>query len=514
MKNYIKTIYLLIFSFGILQSCSEEDITKLPVTALAEDAFWTSESDVAQATNALYGSLNNVGQVSWDALTDIIFSQNGEGAPASEIATGGLGSGSSLVNNLWTGQYATIRDANWFLVNVDKAPLMESELAKYKGQVRFFRAWAHYKLLYQFGDIPVITTVLAIDEGQVEPSSRASALSTVLSDLDLAMTELSAADYTPEFGRITKWAVMALKSRILLYEGTLASDNVMLTESANLASQIMGGGFSLHDNYTKLFRPEGEGNSEIILARVNADLDGRYHSLGNWLGPISFHASWNSFTPTMALVERYPDINGEDISTSALYNPVAPFVNRDPRLNQSIFDWNVDVDYEGSMFVNNGTWLNFRKFIDPTETEGSRSHNDFIVFRLGEVHLNYVEAMNEVNGPSQDLLDIINALRTRGGKGAGVAGTDIVVPPIDLLGLTKESFRDIIRRERVIELAAEGILYYDYHRWKWLETTMNNPAVGIIPLDVRSFTAPRDYTWPYPDFEQINNPNLIPHSGW
>ena len=510
MKNFIKTIYLLIFAFGIFQSCSEDDITKLPVTALSEDAFWTSESDVSQAANALYGSLNNVGQIEWDALTDIMFSQYG----TASIATGGLSSGTGLVNDLWTGQYGTIRDANWFLENVDKAPLTEAELAKYKGQVRFFRAWAHYKLLYQFGDIPVVTTVLGIDEGQVVPSSRAVALTTVLADLDLAITELSAPDYNPEFGRITKWAVMALKSRILLYEGTLASDNTMLTESANIASAIMGGGFSLHDNYTELFRPEGEGSSEIILARVNADLIGRYHSLGQWFSPISFHASWSTITPTMALVERYPDINGEDISTSGLYNPATPFVNRDPRLNQSIFNWNEDVNYEGSMFVNNGTWLNFRKWINPAETSEQQSHNDYIVFRLGEVHLNYVEAMNEVNGPSQDLLDIINDLRTRGGKGVGVAGADIVVPPIALLGLTKESFRDIIRRERVIELAAEGILYYDYHRWKWLESTMNSPAIGIIPLDVRSFTAPRDYTWPYPDFEQLNNPNLVPHSGW
>ena len=54
MKNYIKSIYVLIFAFGALQSCTEEEITKLPVTALSEDAFWTSEDEVKQAANALY----------------------------------------------------------------------------------------------------------------------------------------------------------------------------------------------------------------------------------------------------------------------------------------------------------------------------------------------------------------------------------------------------------------------------------------------------------------------------
>ncbi|MCK0156345.1 RagB/SusD family nutrient uptake outer membrane protein [Cellulophaga sp. F20128] len=505
MKNYITPIYILIFVFGIFQSCSEDEITKLPVTALSEDAFWTSEDEVKQAANALYGSLSNVGQIEWDALTEIMFSQSGASV---EISTGAINPGASLVNGLWTGQYGTIRDANWFLNNVKKVGLPEATLAQYKGQVRFFRAWAHYKLMYQFGNVPIVTKLLGVNEGQVEPSTRSEVLDFVLEELDATILELSSSNYTPEYGRVTKWAVMALKSRILLYEGTLSSDNTMLTESANIASQIMLGGFSLYGNYTELFRPEGEGNSEIILARVNADLEGRYHSIGQWLGPISFHASWSTFSPTMALVNRYPDINGEDISNSLLYDSNAPFENRDPRLNQTIFDWNVDVDYEGSMFVNNGTWLNFRKWINPAETATQRSHNDFIVFRLGEVYLNYVEAMNEVNGPSQNLLDLINELRTRGGQGAATDGSNIVVPPIALIGLTKDSFRDIIRRERIIELAGEGILYYDYHRWKLLETTMNQPAIGIVPLENRLFTAPRDYVWPIPDFELINNPNL------
>lgn len=511
MKNYIKTIYLVIIAFGMLQSCSEEDITKLPVTALAEDAFWTSEDEVAQAATALYFSLDNVGQIEWDALTEIIFSQSGSSI---EISTGGINPGSSLVNSLWTGQYGIIRDANWFLDNVDKSGLSETALAKYRGQVRFFRAWAHYKLLYQFGDVPLVDRVLGVDEGQVEPSSRATVLNFVLAELDQTITELSSSGYSPEYGRITNWAAMALKSRILLYEGTLASDNSMLTESANLANQIMGGSFSLHDNYTELFRPEGEGNSEIILARVNADLPGRYHSIGQWLGPISFHASWTIFSPTRALVDRYPDINGEDISTSPLYDENSPFDNRDPRLNQTVFNWNEDVDYEGSMFINNGTWFNFRKWINPDEQEEQQSHNDWIVFRLGEVMLNYVEAMNEVNGPSQELLDMVNDLRTRGGLGAASDGSDIVVPPIALTGFTKDSFREIIRRERIIELAAEGILYYDYHRWRLLETTMNEPAEGVVSLEDRVFTAPRDYTWPIPDFELINNPNLTQNPGY
>lgn len=492
--------------------CSEDDITKLPVTALFDDQFWTSEDQVIQAVNAAYFDLDNVGQLQWDALTEVIFSQQGSNA---EISTGALNPGSGMVNSLWTGAYGSIRNANWFLNNVEKAELEASKLDKYNGQWRFVRAWAHYKLMYQFGDVPIVETVLDINEGKVNQNSRADVLAFVLAELDKTISELSASDYNPERGMITKWAATALKSRILLYEGTLAGDNTMLTESAAMAKQVIGqGGFSLHENYTELFRPEGEASNEIILARVNANLEGQFHSLGQWLGPISFHASWNIFSPTMALVERYPDINGEPISSSSLYDPESPFENRDPRLNQSIFDWNKDVEYEGANFINGGTWLNFRKFIDPAEAAEQRSHVDHIVFRLGEMYLNYVEATNEVNGPSQELVDLVNELRIRGGKGAAEDGSDIVVPPIELAGLTKDSFREIIRNERIIELVGEGVLYYDYHRWKLLETTMNQPAVGVVPLENRVFTAPRDYVWPIPEWELINNENFVQNPGW
>ncbi|GAB3663450.1 RagB/SusD family nutrient uptake outer membrane protein [Echinicola sediminis] len=511
-----KIAYISIIAIGIsslsLSSCVEEDITKLPVTALSEDEFWNSEEQVAQAANAAYLTLENVGQIEWDGFTEVIYSQTGS---TKEISTGGINPGSSVVNSLWTSAYGTIRDANWFLNNVDKAPVEASLMAKYKGQMRFIRAWAHYRLMYQFGNVPIVEEVLDISEGKVAPNNRAEVLNFVINELDQTISELSNPGYSPEFGRITVWAAKALKSRILLYEGTLEGNNEMLNESAALAKDIMdNGGFSLHPNYTELFRPEGDGSNEVILSRINADMEGQYHSLGQMLGPVSFHASWNIFSPTVALVETYPDINGESIETSPLYNPQAPFENRDPRLKQTVFDWRETVNYEGAIFENTGTWFNFRKFIDPSETAEQRSHNDHIIFRLAEMYLGYAEAINEVQGPNQQILDLVNELRTRAGKGAADDGSDIIVPPIQLAGLTKEQFREIIRRERIIELVGEGILYYDYHRWKLLESTMNKPALAVVPLEDRVFTAPRDYTWPIPEFELINNDLLSQNPGY
>lgn len=515
MKKYKYIIYISVICFGIFHvGCSEDDITKLPVTSLFDDQFWTSEEEVEQATNAAYLGLGDARlQMEWDGLTEVIVSQTGT---TTEISTGGLLPNSSMVNSLWTGAYSTIRSANWFLDNVDKSGIESSKLAKYKGQWRFVRAWAHYKLLYQFGDVPIVDKVLSIEEGKVSQNTRVDVLSFVITELDQTISELASSDYNPkESGKISKWAAMALKARILLYEGSLAGDNSLLQQSANLSKEIMNnGGFTLHENYTELFRPEGDGSNEIILSRIYPELEGFYHQLGQYLGPITFHAAWSIITPVQALVDKYPDINGDPISTSSIYDPANPFVNRDPRLIQSIFDWTKTTWYEGTEFTSNELVFNFRKFIDPAEPALKMSHNDYILFRLGEVYLNYVEAMNEIGGPNNELLNIINELRIRGGVGAAEDGSDITVNPISVAGLTKDDFREIIRTERVIELVGEGNLYYDYHRWKLLETTMNKPAVAQVLLEDRLFTAPRDYLWPIPEWELINNANLKQNPNW
>lgn len=514
MQNIIKIIgnLVLIGYACFLSGCTKDQVTKFPPTGFSTDEFWKTETEVQQATNAAYLDLDGVEQIEWDGLTENVFVKTNN---ILQATTGALGPGSGIVNNLWTSSYARIRHANFFMENVGKSNLPENVLAKYKGQWRFIRAWAYYRLLYNFGDVPLVTKVLAVNEGAVETTSRQNVLNFAMSELAQAFTELSSSDYKPEKGRITKWAVLALQTRIELYEGTLKNDQSLLQKAVSDAKKIIDeGGFELYSNYTMLFRPEGEDNKETILSRVYVNLPGQTNALTAWLAPISFKASWDQVTPTKALRDMYLDLDGNPISQSATYDPNHPFLNRDGRMYQTIFEYDKTINYEGGIFINDGNTYNFRKYIDPHVEDQFKTHTNWILFRLGEVYLNNAEAKNEVSGPTQDVIDLINALRLRGGKAAAPGGTDIVVKPLALAGLTKESLRAIIRRERIVELAGEGLLYFDYHRWKWLETTMNKPAEAVTVLGSRVFTAPRDYLWPIPDFELINNSKLKQNSGW
>ena len=132
----------------------------------------------------------------------------------------------------------------------------------------------------------------------------------------------------------------------------------------------------------------------------------------------------------------------------------------------------------------------------------------FPIMRLANLYLMYAEALNEANGPSQDVYEYIDRVRNRVGlKGVVESWTNFSTNPNK--PATKEGLREIIRRERTIELAMEGKRFWDVRRWKLINELNNQPqgwnimgetaedfyrVVDIARTPVR-FTV-KDYFWP------------------
>jgi hypothetical protein len=185
--------------------------------------------------------------------------------------------------------------------------------------------------------------------------------------------------------------------------------------------------------------------------------------------------------------------------------------------------------FEISQYSVTGYWPKKLVNIKTTVRNGTSLNTDryaFPIIRLADLYLYYAEALNEVKAaPDNEVYQYIDEVRERAGlKGVVESWASNSNQPSK--PQSKSGMRDIIRQERMIELAFEGPRFWDLRRWKLTEQYMNKPIKGWSVLDtdpddyynVQTLFNPtftqKDYLWPIAEGEIINNPNLKQNPGW
>jgi hypothetical protein len=264
------------------------------------------------------------------------------------------------------------------------------------------------------------------------------------------------------------------------------------------------GVYSLFPDYRNLFKEENKHNVEVIFnieasaPDITTNFDQTIYRL-------------NRPAPLKELVDKYLMTDGKTIAESPLFDVQHPYENRDPRLLYSITC--IGYPYNGTLITPDevvNTGFGMKKYTPYSDNETiplvTVSAFNYILIRYAEVLLTYAEAQNEVAGPDASVYDAINQVRQRVG---------VAMPEVEA-GLTQEQMRQTIRRERTVELALEGLYYDDTLRWKTIETENNGPvhnSDGVV-IDNRSFNPARDYLWPIPSNQIVQNPNLVQNPKW
>ncbi len=153
----------------------------------------------------------------------------------------------------------------------------------------------------------------------------------------------------------------------------------------------------------------------------------------------------------------------------------------------------------------------------------------FPIIRMADLYLNYAEVLNETkDSPDAEVYEYIQRVRHRAGLdiGSDLVSTWTQYSSNPGKPTTKEGMRDIIRQERMIELALEGHRYWDIRRWKLAGDYFSRPIRGwnIYRSDVEGFYEienifyrnflVKDYLWPISQNELLRNPNLVQNPGW
>ncbi|UKJ07513.1 RagB/SusD family nutrient uptake outer membrane protein [Solitalea lacus] len=473
----MKKIYVLAGALSIALSftaCNKDFLDKAPLDELSDQTFWKNEKDVQMALNACYrkGLFGFWEVLYMDGMADNAYSQfvwDG----FQKIGNGTMDAGYVDQNNFF--DFKGIRSCNEFLVGIEKVPFADpAKKEAMKAEARFIRAMDYFYKVQFFGDVPLMTKPLALQESNIPKTPKAEVVKFILDELGAIANSLP--NKASSSGRVSKVAVLALKARIELYEGKFA-------DAANSASQVMNMGFSLFPNYEAMFWMANKGNSEVIFDR-QYKVDGQDNTMWDMGAHLpNSEGGWSSIEPTQSLVDEYECTDGKVAELSPLYNPQNPYVNRDPRMKATILypgaDWRGSLfnslDKDGADYYNNSdnaseTGYNLRKYMDPT-AEGDGVWNwgtNAILIRYAEVLLTYAEAKIEQNQIDASVYNAIDAIRQRAG-----------MPAVDRTVYSNQvKLRELIRRERRVELAMEGFRWFDLKRWNQLEK-IGNPVYGV-----------------------------------
>ncbi len=510
MKRNI--IYIIIL-MGTFFSC-DNFLELNPETSVSEGTYWKTEKDLTAAVNSVYEVLHSdrtfdeFGML--DVFTDIAASRTV--SPFNSMSIGTFDSNHAIILARWQNCYEGIVRANDVLAHVDDMDEVEDDVKnERKGEALFLRAFYYFNLVYFFGDTPLLLNVPTLDDAYIERTPVDDVITQMHLDLDDANNLLTQSP--TDVGRATKGAALTLKAKIYMQES-------QFEKAIPVLQQIMGLGYSLYNDYSKLFLVEGENNAEVIFDVQFASGTGQ--SQGNkfntYYGNKSLKAAgWSWFLPTKELIELY------ETKEDGLADVDPMFDKKDPRMDMTVIrpgatfvDKNDNVcNYPAQ--VNNyshaQTGIHCRKFV----IEGSSPDADFsgywdspqnwIFFRYADVLLMYAEAVNEVDGPVSSVYDAINQVRQRSSVGM----------PVIEGGKTKEEMREIVHRERGVELALEGWRYFDLKRWGLLKEVNN--GFKVINISNGSTVVTRvfnDYhnLWPIPLTEIDRNPNLDQNPGY
>ena len=502
-----RIIYLYISFFGLVIAggCSSELLDLEPADQSSVETFWTSEDNAASALTGCYEPLLAPyrGEGSWLLKLEDITPNSFEiddGSGASSIARGDNNPTLPLINSRYEICYEGIGRANTFLANIDVVPMDGSLKNRFIAEARFLRAFYYHNLVEYYGGVPLILDSPNNNtQGQLPRNTKAEVLEAIYDDLDVAARVLPTSYGNPNKGRATKGAALALKARSALY-------NENWSEALSAAQAVIDlNVYGLFPDYRGLFLLENERNDEVIF-----DVEFQFPEVTN-----NYHELFQQGNVFKDLVDAYLVTDGEPISESDLYNPDNQFANRDPRLSQTLIT--IGSTFNGQLVTGDELFADltgyaFKKytyFLDDvvrSAPQPNQSEINPILFRYAEILLTVAEAENELNGPTPRAYDAINEVRSR---------ESVNMPDVSP-GLSKEEFREVVRLERRIEFAGEGLYYQDIIRWRTAEVVMNEDGLdkdGNV-IESRNFNPEKDYLWPFPDRDILLNPNLEQNPGY
>ena len=526
---YTQLSAVVLISCMLLASGCTKFLTHDDPSGVTDDLWWNTETDATNALNTVYAGIpdgtSGRQMMYWAGLSDEAVTRGDYKGEYDEFTKQLQNSSWGVALNIWQDDYIDIRRANRFLENVDKCFMDPQLKARMKLEARALRAYYHMELLMFFGNIPLVTQSITPKENHLARDSAEKVYQFIVSELQACADSLPVTYDNSDNWRINSGACEALIARLALYyhhydQAKAAAADVIDSKAYQLYHSTDGG-----NSYQELFSYAGELNSERIFFSPNG-----CGSAWTTFAPFGIGGEVH-VAPTAAIVNLYETRQGKTIQelgpdSAKIYEEHPDYNgNRDPRLAASIF-------YPGEKFQNtyvldpfnnpsdkigapkstpSGFWIS--KYLDAKDMQKKSGTLDFMIVRYAEVLLDYAESLVELGDwQNPDVVDCLDQIRERAG-----------MPDVNTAEYnSQQKMRELVRRERTIELAFEGQRYFDIRRWGIANEVMNgtvygatNPETGqVTVVEDRKYDPNRDSLWPIPLGELNANPNMVQNPGY
>lgn len=521
MKKYL---ILLLVTVSLSFYACEDMLDLSPTQNIHEEMVFQSEAMMRAYLNELYWGIPSEFSYTYQRApewtsraTDEVFNNARSGYI---ITTGSLNEDnvntlSEMKLYIWNSSYQYIRKLNIFLNELENADFLMENKDQMVAEAKAIKAFIYFNMIIRFGGVPIVDDYWNLHDEKTFTSNTLEECVTEIERLIAeAMPDLDEyySGSSANYGKICQDVLLALRSRMYLYlasplfaelHNPNESHATKWQRAATAAEDFFsatGNRYQLHPNYARAFNnPNGVINPEFIFVKNFTETQGHnvpIDNLGRRYGGYS--GWWASMGPSQNLVDDYDmqstglppftwNADGtKSVNPASGYDLQNPYADRDPRFYATvIYDGAVYrgdlhefwVSQDGKQWGQDSPLQNgdnpvglhlMRKFapdLDQEDLLWGKSTITYNFSRLGEIYLNYAEAMFEL-GNEDVCREYMNKIRARA-----------QMPDIPDT-VTGEELRARLYNERRIELAFEMHRYFDVRRWKIAHITENRDIYG------------------------------------
>ena len=380
----------------------------------------------------------------------------------------------------------------------------QDKIKAFRAEARFHRALAYYYLLDMFRNVPFVN-----EESPVGSTLPPQIMAADLFDyIEKELTECEADMLDPfvgynatNYGRAHKAANWALLSRLYLNAETYVGVK-KYTESITYSKKVMAVNFQLDPVYANIFKADNHNSPEMIFPIRYEGSDTQ-----TW-GGMTFLLSAMEPSDLQAEVNAVGAWQGNRATKAILHTFEREYQHEmDNRFSMIRIDFTENVEIvDPSLFTNNGIPVvkYYNRNSDGTLPPSNIAYTDFPLFRLGEIYLNYAEAVlrGGTGGDAATALQLVNNLRKRGYNGNSAATLTAGELTLDYI-LDERGREFFYEGQRRTDLVRYGKLTGSTYNWPWKGSVAGGRSVA-------------DYfnVYPIPADDIGANENLVQNSGY